>query len=232
MLAVPNQVGMAYESLVKDFEDHCLEAGCGYVSSGSKPVYSRFSSADRGEAKFECYLYLKDWKYRDGSQKRIDIVIRVRELIRCMEGARLLLRSSVHVSYFKVENQTASLIQNIHFDYSPNQAHPIFHAQVNNEATHPPADEAEDLEIAFHVENFLGQAWFNHARIPTSDMTFPSVLLCLASDHFGVTIFKKFKDRVCELQAKMPHPAFDALRASLDRERDHFRSSHWFSHLP
>jgi hypothetical protein len=226
MLPVSTAVFSAYDSLVSALEEASSGANCGVVKI-SRPLNACFSRADPGEAKFECYIHLKEWNYRGGSSKRpIHILLHVQEQIR--RSDYVLLRSSVRVSYFKVQNNIAQLLQNVHFDYAPGQqAHPLFHAQINNEPLQPPVSDAETLEFQFDIEP-SAQPWFNHARIPTSDMAFPSVLLCLAADHFEAQFFHEFYEKVCTYQARMPHPHYEALRARLSREPHHFRSSQWF----
>ncbi|HEU0069287.1 MAG TPA: hypothetical protein VFQ26_08525 [Nitrospiraceae bacterium] len=226
MPPVRNSVWSAYESLVDALEEASAQANCGVVKK-SRPLYSCFSLATPTEAKFECYLHLKEWNYRAGSSKRpIHILLHAQEQIRRSDD--VLLRSSVRVSYFRVQDNLAHLLQNIHFDYAPNRpAHPLFHAQVNNEALHPPSSQSENLEFQFDIQPSV-QPWFNHARIPTSDMSFPSVLLCLAADHFEAQFFHEFYKKVCAEQAKMPHPPFELLRHRLSCMPLHFRSSQWF----
>lgn len=218
-------VSSAYESLVEALEDVSAQANCGVVKK-SRPVCACFSVVRPEEAKFDCYLHLKAWNYRGGSSKNaIHILLHAQEQIRLSD--EVLIRSSVRVSYFRVQSSLAHLLQNIHFDYAPDQqAHPLFHAQVNNEPLLPPSSEAEHLEFQFEIQP--SQPWFNQARIPTSDMSFPSVLLCLAADHFETQFFHDFYRKVCAEQAKMPHPPFALLRQRLSCEPQHFRSSQWF----
>ena len=69
-------------------------------------------------------------------------------------------------------------------------------------------------------------------RIPTPDMTLPSVLYCLVADHLGAGIFTQFADKVHSLlQNRIPAPNFDTLMSSLQESSSHFKSSHWFAHL-
>lgn len=226
MSPVPYAVRSAYEFLVSALEEASAAANCGVVKI-SRPLNACFSRVSHEEAKFDCYVHLKEWNYRGGSSKNpIHILLHAQEQIHHSE--HVLSRSSVRVSYFKVQNDQAQLLQSVHYDYAPGQeAHPLFHAQVNNEPLHPPSSDAEDLEFQFEIQPSV-QPWFNHARIPTSDMSFPSVLLCLAADHFEAQFFHDFYKKVCAYQAKMPHPRFDPLRQRLSCTPQHFRSSQWF----
>jgi hypothetical protein len=71
-----------------------------------------------------------------------------------------------------------------------------------------------------------------NARIPTCDMTFPSVLVALAADHIGGEHFNTFRNRASELQEEMPLPLIEKLRKSLKAESRDLRSTHWFAHFP
>jgi hypothetical protein len=62
-------------------------------------------------------------------------------------------------------------------------------------------------------------------------MTIASVLYCLAADHLPPTIFEKFTKDVQAIEGRLPTLNFDALRESLEGNRDHFKSSHWFAHM-
>lgn len=233
MPPVSYAVRNAYEALYSALEEASAAANCGVVKI-NRPLNACFSTVSPVEAKFDCYVHLKEWNYRGGSSKKpIHILLRAQEQIHHSE--HVLSKSSVRVSYFKVQNNQAQLLQNVHYDYAPGdddsaqgqETHPLFHAQVNNEPLHPPLSNAEDLEFQFEIQP-SAQPWFNHARIPTSDMSFPSVLLCLAADHFEAQFFHDFYRKVCDCQAKMPHPRFDPLRQRLSCEPQHFRSSQWF----
>jgi len=227
MTVLPYEITQAYEALVADLEDKGISGGCGSIKP-NRPLLGCFKSLDAERVHFECYLHLKEWKFRGVSPKRIHILLHAQEQIR--RSDRILLSSTVQVSYFTVENTNATLLQSIHFDYGPNQdAHPLFHAQVTNKPISLPANETDSLEFDFQVV-LPAHSWFRDARIPTSDMTFPSVLLCLAADHLGPSFFNAFLKKVRDLQKKMPCSSFEDLKASLAAEPNHFRSSHWFAH--
>ena len=217
-----------YENLVTALQDASASANCGDIKIG-KPVLKCFRSLDGDQGCFECYLHLKGWRYRGASTKRISILLHAQEEIRCTDLQ--LVRSTVRVSYFKIENDKAALLQSTHFDYGPSQdSHPIFHAQVTNKPVRLPDAEIEELDFGFAIEP-SDTEWFQQSRIPTSDMTFSSVVLCLAADHFETAFFNDFLDKVCKIQNKMPHPSFEKLKYSFQNESAHFRSSHWFAHM-
>jgi hypothetical protein len=107
--------------------------------------------------------------------------------------------------------------------------HPLFHAQLCSD--HIALDGFSAGEIGFEYQIDPAPAsCFRDARIPTSDMTLPSVLLCLAADHFEKPFFCQFREEATVLQQTLPRPAFNSLRQSIAAAPDHLRSSHWFSH--
>ena len=69
MLPIPNAGGSAYESLVAALEEASSAANCGVVKVSRSPI-ACFSWVGDSEAKFECYVHLKEWNYRGGSKKR------------------------------------------------------------------------------------------------------------------------------------------------------------------
>ncbi|HMG11728.1 MAG TPA: hypothetical protein VK571_01000, partial [Gemmatimonadaceae bacterium] len=159
-------------------------------------------------------------------KERINILVQAREKIRRED--QLLLTSVVAVNYFEVPS--GQLLQAFHFDYDPDQAdHPLFHMQVTNRCIELPPGYVEQLEINIPPEP--AARVLRCARIPTCDMTFASVLLCLTADHVGGTIFAEFLERICELQQEMPQPDIGKLSDSLGAALTNVRSSHWFRHL-
>jgi hypothetical protein len=223
---LPYKVTQKYEALIQGLRDAGTSADCGDVAE-ARPIGACFRVNDAGDVVlFECALHLKQWKWKGVSGKeRINILVQAREKIRRED--QVLLTSVVAVNYFEVPS--GELLQAFHFDYDPVQVdHPLFHVQVTNRCIELPPESVEQLEInmppepAHHV--------LRCARIPTCDMTFASVLLCLTADHVGGIIFAEFLERVCELQQNMPQPDIGKLSASLGAGAANMRSSHWFRH--
>ncbi len=226
---LPYEVVNAYERLVAALEDASSDADCGFIKY-TDPLPACFKFDHEGLAIFDCCLHLTEWKARGSSAKeRVNILVHIHEAFR--RSDRVLVRSTVQVSYFRIEKTSATLLQSVHFDYGPEQdAHPLFHAQISNEPIKLSAEDEEGLEFQF-ARTPCNVVCFKNARIPTSDMTFPSVLLCLAADHFGQPFFSEFMERVLDLQEKMPRADFQKLKASIASDPDHLRSSHWFAHM-
>jgi hypothetical protein len=119
----------------------------------------------------------------------------------------------------------------MHFDYGDELAcHPVFHVQSCPEMVELSQDDAEALEFDFPNDTWRAIC-FKYARIPTSDMTFSSVLLCLAADHMRPEFFSEFMGAVREVHGRMPLPAFTRLKSSIAREPNHLRSFHWYAHM-
>lgn len=215
-----------YEALIQELKDVGTKANCGDVTE-AKPIHSCFRSDTAGNELFECALHLKEWRWKGVSGKeRINILVQAREKIRRSDYR--LLNSTVCVNYFRVHD--GKLLQAFHFDYNPCQPdHPLFHMQVTDRCIELSAADLAALEVTLPAPGENGV--LRCARVPTCDMTLASVLLCLAADHVGGTIFAEFFARICDLQKDMPQPDIVKLRESLGASPGNVRSSHWFRHL-
>jgi hypothetical protein len=232
---VSNKLSDAYESLVARFQTSGELAGCGpvYYSSPPKGAFERGATVD--EAKFQCVFYLKGWKWRGSSHSTdtIDMLIKVQETL-LFKPVLHLKSSMVHVSYFETKNQTAHLRGCIHYDHQnppQDRHHPYFHAQLYSDAVEPVGEIKAYFNYAVDSSNFHP---FNHVRIPTADMTFGSVLLCLAADHLPEAIFIEFRKHFISLQDRLPHPVIDTFRSSFGLGANpqrpiHLKSLHWFA---
>jgi hypothetical protein len=223
---LPNAVISAYESLVNALQQASENAN-GYVS-WTKPLASRFRLAERDNdvVEFDAYLHLDEWKAR---RSTMSILVHARERIR--RSTQALIQSSIHLSYYGVEGRVARHFHSLHYDYGAAQLHhPIFHCQLCHDAVELSPDVA--AELAFDYQRAASTAsCFREARIPTSDMTLPSVLLCLAADHLKDSFFEDFFEKVRAVEDKMPLPAFDRTKNSIVANPEHLRSTHWFAHM-
>jgi len=216
-----------YDALVHALQEIAEQADSGTVF-WTKPLSGRFRY-DAGKAVLDAHLHLSGWKWRsDSSKHRLHILLRVRETIQCSDKA--LFASNVHVDHYLVKEGTAKLLQSMHFDFAGEEdCHPVFHAQVCADPISLDSQTATELEFDFAVDS-SAVSCFRDARIPTSDMTVASVLLCLAADHLGKPFFCQFRDKAIDLQPHLPQPAFALLKQSLTAEPQHLSSSHWFTH--
>jgi len=216
----------AYETLVENFRTAADKAACGYVKL-AKPIPSCFKRERNGTVTFDGCLHLQDW----GKKPQVNILVRAQETILPGGALPILKSSTVHVSYFKIEHDTAALLHSIHFDFGGEQdRHPLFHAQMCPETIELSPNDAYALEFTF-PQDFAKAICFKFARIPTPDMTFSSVLLCLAADHMRTEFFREFMESVRDVHEKMPLPAFENLKKSIAKEPGHLRSFHWFAHM-
>jgi hypothetical protein len=224
--ALPYALTSAYETLVKLLEDAAANSNCGLVRM-TDPIRACFASHEDNMVIFNCFLHLQEWQAR---KQHLHILLQVQESIKLGGGEPVLAQSTVTINYFKVKDNQAQLLQALHFDYGPEQkSHPIFHAQLTNEGMVLPSQVAAQIEFEF--PQLPCATCFKEARIPTSDMTFPSVLLCLAADHFGEKFFADFFEQLLEVQEKLPQPLFEKTKRSLQATPGHLRSSHWFAHM-
>lgn len=185
---------------------------------------------------FTNFISLRCWKARRVNE--VDILVEVQETLReTSEGQPVyqLIRSTVRVNYYAVDSNVAQLMHGIHFDFggrsssrSPTRAHPIFHAQISHELIELPDERKSELEVDYSQRGCA--KCFDEARIPTCDMTFSSVFLCLAADHFEAGHFSEFREKLRAFEASLPRPECSKMRDSLITNPDRFHSLHWYAH--
>jgi hypothetical protein len=228
----PNSVGSAYENFLAAFQKAAEESNR-QMKSSDRPVRSRFSRVGINNATFEHCIYLERWPCRRlGADKRLDIAIKALEEFATTPDW-LLIKSTVYINYLLVTDLKADLAQALHYDFDANAnpiyPHPLFHMQLTWDFI--PEEELRNANAAFNLElnpPASNSCWVT-TRIPTPDMTFPSVLYCLVADHLEPPIFKDFASKVHPiLKEKLPPPSFEAIKRSLVESPGHFKSSHWF----
>jgi len=225
---VRSRLRSCYENLLEATESVALQAN--EIVRRPQNVSGRFRHANN-RVTFECFVVLENWSARSSSAKeRVTIVVRAQEEMSVTGDT--LYQSTVGVSYFEPADGGARLLHTVHFDFGPQQrCHPTFHAQLTKEPVIPSEEEKTELrcEVTFLPEN---GCCFKNARIPTSDMTLASVLLCLFADHIKDEIFAEYKRRIREIQQAMPRPNYDAaMQDSLKADLTRLGSSHWFAHI-
>ncbi|HYV35184.1 MAG TPA: hypothetical protein VE988_05740 [Gemmataceae bacterium] len=227
-MAVPPKIYSPYENLLVALEDAATQSNTGFVAHRPSLVPC-FRYVPNNHITFETRILLHEWKWRAAAaHHRITMAIHAQEEM-TKDGANLI-RSTVGVSYYSIENRQARLLHTVHFDYAPDSpCHPTFHAQFTDQLILPDS-EIENFDIGF-AQVGPPAGFFRNSRIPTSDMTLSSVLLCLAADHIGEVFFGPFRAKFFDIQAAMPKPAFNHLRNSLQTTPDHIRSSHWYAHM-
>jgi hypothetical protein len=244
-ITIPYRVWGAYEAFIEAFRTAAEEANRS-VNFDSNPLPNCFRPLESGKAMFERCIYLKGWPSRTlgtdhwssrtlSSDKRLDIIVHALEEFTRPEW--LLTKSTVYLNYLVVSNNRARLAQSLHFDFDANarvqHPHPLFHVQLHLELVRFSADELRSMgfDAEVDVPRDPNECWVT-TRIPTPDMTLPSVLYCLVADHLDASIFKDFSDDVYSiLRDRLPPPNFDSVKESLRTSPDHFKSSHWFAYL-
>jgi len=229
MTAVKYEVSSRYEQLMIAIEDAANQANAGIVHRRQSMVGCFHKHSDN--VTFRCYLVMENWKWRAAkTSENVTIVVQAKETL--SKDARTLIESVVGVSYFEMIRAKPEVLHSVHYDFGPPlECHPTFHAQFTAQPFIPPSDEISELNCDLQFGHSTGRC-FKNARIPTSDMTFASVLLCLAADHIGGQFFTEFKAKVLEIQRSMPKPSYETLRKSLGTDRSRLGSSHWFAHMP
>jgi hypothetical protein len=185
---------------------------------------------------FETCLCLKNWPCKKLPRgKRLYVVIKVLEILERLgplpNSSWGLTKSTVYLNYIVVSDSAAHLAQSLHFDFveGGQTDHPIFHVQLTDELL-PEADlRSMGCDLDLKLTEPSPECWVT-TRIPTSDMTFASVLYCIVADHLGTHFFRHFAERVDSIQEQLPQPSFDALKKSFQESSLTFKSSHWFAH--
>lgn len=225
---VPYALTSLYEQVLTALDEAATGSNAGFVFKKQSLV----SCFRRGATSitFDCYLLLRDWRWRPTTNsERVEIVVHAQEEI--SDDMSELKKSTVRVSYYLEDAQSLDPLHTVHFDYGPALAcHPMFHAQIaSNPVVVPEADRGElDCDLTFPS---AGLKCFEGSRIPTSDMTLSSVLLCLAADHIGGQFFSELRAKLHEIQTQMPRPNFTELKDSIRADELRLRSSHWFAHM-
>ena len=230
--AVPYHLSSAYEA----FLDHHFTRAAEQADKKMKfdqPTLRCFTGLSDEETQFKRCFYLKEWPCRVlGRNNRLDVSVKVLETLRNSDWS--LTKSTVYLNYLVVVNSIAHLAQSLHYDFEVGGQidHPLFHLQLTLEPI-PENDllnKDEDFYYKLRIPRGHGGVT---TRIPTSDMTFTSVLYCLVADHLGAGIFKDFTDNIdSSLIDRLPLAKFDTLLTSLQKSPSHFKSSHWFAHNP
>jgi hypothetical protein len=185
----PNKVRSAYEDFLEAFRT-VAEVANQEVMLPDRPVSSCFSRLDNITAKFERCLYLRGWPSRRlASSKRLDIVIKILETL-TTSPEWSVTKSTVYLNYFVVSNTEAVLAQALHYDFvdGGQNDHPFFHAQLDVQPIGQDDLRSTGFDLLLKLPEPSNECWVT-TRIPTPDMTFPSVLYCLVADHLGGVIF-------------------------------------------
>jgi len=227
----PDDVRSAYEEFLGAFQMAGAKANL-EVSVWRIPLDACFTRAGNcTTAAFETGLYLKGLPChgRLAASERLDVVIKAEE--RFSTPSWLLRKSTVKLNYIVVSNCTPRLVQSLHYDFveKGQKDHPFFHVHLTDGRI--PEDDLRNAGFELQLPEQPSECWVT-TRIPTPDMTFASVLYCVVADHLGAGHFKEFAKRVDSIQGRLPHAGFDALKESLRKSPKHFKSSHWFAHMP
>jgi hypothetical protein len=221
------QTVAAYDDLVYALKETSENAGVGFVewidlpSAAFKP-----DQAQQNITLLDLKIHLVEWQAGTG---HVSILIQVREAID--RTTQSLRKSTVLVNYFQIRDGSAKHLHSMHFDFEGEQAnHPVFHAQLCTDRVVVPEESARKLAFEYQLDHSVPSC-FHRARIPTSDMTFASVLLCIAADHLEAKFFKEFLQSVIDIQAKMPLPPCARTRGSIVGTADQLRSYNWFAHM-
>jgi hypothetical protein len=222
----PGQV--AYSELVNSFRSS-FEKPCGFIDiyPRSEHQWFKFDKFDNDTAtwQFELFMHLPRWKTRKGD---IYIILHAREQVeRTRKDMPILKKSTVQLAYYEMEAE-CELLHSVHYDFAgAEDRHPLFHAQLTNEPPEVPEAICQELEIILPSPR---SSLFKFARIPTSDMTLPSALLCLAADHCeDIETFEGFREKVMSVRHNM-HYADASIVTKLVSEasRPTLCSSAWF----
>jgi len=127
-------------------------------------------------------LHFREWPYRAGSKKRIDILATVQETVSLQD--RVCTMATTRVNYFRMDGRNAIPTEMLHYDFvaPPTRMHPICHAQ--SAGTLLSRSEWPDTFSRNRTvdERGLGERGQN-VRIPSAFVNLPGLIMILASDH-------------------------------------------------
>jgi hypothetical protein len=228
-IAPPNNVRSAYEDFLEAFRT-AVEGANLFLSSPERPLKSSFVEAGaKDKVAFMYCFYLKAWPCKKLPRgKRLDIVVKAMETF--TKPKWILTDSTVYVNYFVVSDPDVKLVQSLHYDFvdGGQDDHPLFHVHLTDELI--PEDDLRSTGFEYSVPPSANECWVA-TRIPTPDMTFASVIYCLVADHLGEERFRQFAEKVESIQTRIPVANFEPIMKSLNVSTEHFKSSHWFSHM-
>jgi len=225
---------MAYDTLIAALEDASNKDDAMVKGTAHRPVASWFGTSD-GVDTFGGILHLCQWKEHQTSlserPKRLSILVEVSETIRRSGRTCVLEKSTVRVTYYRLSANHTRFVLGMHFDYTPGQTmHPVFHMQTTNEQPVLNEDTVRDLGFTSPISDSQAVS-LRDVRIPTCDMTLPSVLLCLAANHLSPASFTEFLGKVRAHLRILPRPELGRLMESILADSTHLCSSHWFAHM-
>jgi len=176
-------------------------------------------------------IHLAGWPVRkDFPDPSVDISVDVDAVVRYEQGKMQHTKSSVYVTYFKrsAHEGIAKVLENLRFDFHPEIGeadHPLLHAHVFSDKKPPsyPGQLMKNFTIDWHS---LGER-LNAFRLPTPNMTLPSVLCCLVASHLGADMLKALLDKTKNQRESFPSLAISSEQLELF-SRNPFAGSQWF----
>jgi len=161
---------------------------------------------------------------------RVDISVDVDAVVRYEKGEMQHTKSSVYVTYFKrsPHYKTAKVLENLRFDFHPETGeadHPLLHAHVfsDKKPTSCPSQLIKQFTIDWNpIKERLG-----FFRLPTPNMTLPSVLCCLVACHLGTEKLRALLDKTKEQRESFPSLAISPQQFELF-SRNSCAGSQWF----
>jgi hypothetical protein len=235
MSVVPAVVSDPYYKLVEQFREAAEDANL--TVQFSAPVKACFTASSSNSFQFQLTLYLRNWRCRRlAKSQHMDVVMHVLELVTRSGSKKVpvwaLAKSTVYLNYIIAAGSRPKIAQCVHFDFEEGgkQDHPLFHMQLSANPISTKEMKKSGCVLKIQPVAHGNKCWVT-TRIPTSDMTFASVLYCIAADHLGGAHFAGFAERARKLENDLPQPRFDALKDSFTKTDKHLKSSHWFAHM-
>lgn len=189
---------------VYEIYDSCLTWACGWLDKHGyrvNAISTEVKEANKGYViiKTKEPLHCRDWKQRDGSHERIDILVSSIETISLEKEACTAAR--LCVSYFRIAGKKAIAIESLHYDYvhPPEKQHPICHVQNSNDVpgTFPNS-------FNYEVERSAIEKRCQNVRIPSAFVNLPGLFAILAADHMSRTDWCEFIRDYCVHFRKIP----------------------------
>lgn len=167
-------------------------------------------------------LHFREWPYRDGSDKKVDILASMIETISLEDGA--CKKATVYVDYVHVDGEKASALESLlyHYKLPPEVKHAICHVQNSNKVLNK---VPQSFKHAPDPTALRGR--FQNVRIPSAFVNLPGLFAILAADHMSKTDWREFMGSLLVHFRKVPAVPKDAfIYEAIPRER--LRAWAWY----
>lgn len=132
-------------------------------------------------------FHLRDWPFRSNSSNKLDMLVSFIETL--SQKKETCIRSTINVTYFRVDGKSAIAIESLHYDCNvpAGAQHPICHAQNSHRPVESPPDS-----FTWEINDGALRDRCQCVRVPTAFINMPGLFTILAADHMSSTHWCEF----------------------------------------